>query len=121
MADGQDFAHIKVRTKTSPDEVIYAGVPEEGEETFLQNDAASVPAPVPPAAQDVSQATSQSASPAQSASSTSTHTVRRSDSYRETTMADLQDTKVPLAQKLVIIAAILLIIVALAYYMMVLR
>ena len=43
------------------------------------------------------------------------------DEYHETTLEDLQSTSMPLAQKIVIIAAVICIIGALVYYFLLMR
>ena len=45
----------------------------------------------------------------------------RADEYRETTLEDLESQNMPLAQKIVIIAAVVCIIGALVYYFAVMR
>lgn len=45
----------------------------------------------------------------------------RKETYRETTLEDLQSEKMPTAQKVVIIAAVICIIGALAYYFLFMR
>lgn len=46
---------------------------------------------------------------------------RRNGGYREATLEDLESSRMPITQKIVIIAAVVLIIVAIVYYFMVMR
>ncbi len=127
MANEQGFSHIKVTSSDQADEVIYAGVsaqpkPDSPEQPEQSNEQAQSQQP----AQGEEQAQGgKAAQPQQQAQAAQPKQPKRQkpadDGYRETTLEDLKGTKAPLAQKLVIIAAIVLIIVAIAYYFAVLR
>ena len=92
----EEFKHIKVTAAAEDDEVVVAGVSQETPQT-----AASA-APTKPREQR---------EPRQP----------REDSYHETTLEDLERTPMPLAQRIIIIAAVVCIIGALVYYFTVMR
>ena len=89
----EEYKHITVTAAEEDDEVVVAGAPQEAPQAV---------APTEPREQR---------KPGKS----------REDSYRETTLDDLKGSPAPLAQKIVIIAAIICIIGALVYYFVAMR
>ena len=92
----EEFKHIKVTAAEEDDEVVVAGVQPEVPQTVASA------APTKPREQR---------EPRQP----------HGDSYHETTLEDLEGTPMPLAQKIVIIAAVICIIGALVYYFVAMR
>ena len=103
MADG--FKHITVTAAEEDDEVIVAGAVEAPD---VEPEPEPEPAPV--------------AKPdSKPASKTIPKEAPGDDGYHETTLEDLEGAKMPLAQRIVIIAAIICIIGALVYYFVAMR
>ena len=122
------MAHIKVNP-ADEDEVIVAGI--GAQPTVDQLDAS---APVPETAMDeppTPEAAPLPASPPaaravpdrQPGASRSPKQVRRPESgdYHETTLEDLETPGMPLAQRIVIVAAVVCIIGAIVYYLVAMR
>ena len=124
-----EFKHISVTPAEEEDVVIRAGLPEvpednpaeagiqvegevEGEDAPGQESAP--PADEPPAEAPVADEPDAEAPPAE-APAGRTRT-KKADDYHETTLADLDSGPMPMAQRIVIIAAVICIIGALAYY-----
>lgn len=126
MAKG-DFKHIQV-TAAEEDEVIIAGVgaPADSMEPTVGQAPKSEPMAQQPPASQSSQVAPSPAQPERPATTSkptksSSKGVKKKDDYHETTLEDLQGTPMPLAQKIVIIAAVVCIIGALVYYFAVMR
>lgn len=111
MAQGEGFKHITVTAADDEDVVIVAGaVGQSGEES----DAART--------EDLAQTREEAPDPRPEAElqpemhRASKSTASKDDSYRETTLEDLEQGPMPIAQRVVIVAAIVCIIGALIYY-----
>ena len=122
--DTAGFKHITVTPAEEEDEVIRAGLPEtpedapeteaqvEPEDALLEPEAQVEPADAP----------EEEGAPAieEPAVKPQPERVRarakKADDYHETTLEDLESGPMPMAQKIVIIAAVICIIGALAYY-----
>lgn len=98
MADDAGFKHIAVNA--DDDVVIRAGAP------------AQVPEPAP-AADAADEPVEPSSAPAQP---TATPAKASDDGYRPTTLEDIEQSRMPLAQKIVIIAAVLAVAAFIAWY-----
>lgn len=140
MATGE-FKHISVTASEDEDEVIYVGASPEAAEEPRRDGLQAVGAKERDASSDegaVSEATNaandQVASNAGQAQSKSAEgrgeagrgqkppaTGHKADPYRQTTLEDLNSQKMPLVQKIVIIAAVLCIIGAIGYYLAFMR
>lgn len=112
MAQGEGFKHITVTAAEDEDVVIHAGIARG-------DDDATAPAT---SGDDCVEATGDqhdAGEPDREADVARLRQPTRSrakrDDYRETTLEDLQSLKMPLVQKIVIIAAVLCIIGAIAY------
>ena len=140
------MARIKV-TPAEEDEVIVAGITSnqpldagaavDVDGTFandrpaadsmsapLQASTAAEPAPLPGglSAQVASQPSSDSPAVAERQMAVSANQRKRAKSdYQETTLEDLEPTSMPLAQRIVIVAAVVCIIGALVYYFVAMR
>ncbi len=134
MAQGEGFKHITVMAAEDEDVVIYAGLGEadeapeaaiveaEVEEAEAPADSAAnekaAEGDLHTAAEDALHAPAEGGT-SQPAGDSKPHLQSkpaRKDSYRETTLEDLQDHSMPIAQRIVIIAAIVCIIGAVIYY-----
>lgn len=113
MANEQGFSHIKVRASEPADEVIYAGASAQPAQDEQQEQSK------PPVQSEKNEQQVKVEKPAQPMKAK--RKTSNDDTYHETTLEDLKGVKAPLAQKLVIIAAIVLIIVAIVYYFVALR
>lgn len=102
MAQGEGFKHITVTAPEEDDVVIVAGAKEPVD--AVADIEADEPAPLPAKAPESSGRPP--ASPG-----------RANEPYRETTLRDLESTPMPLAQRVVIAAAIICIIGAVIYYL----
>ena len=107
MGDG--FKRIVV-TPPEEDEVIVAGAVEAPD---------AAPNPAPDAAPD--DASDPAPLPASAPASRRPQPASAEEGYHETTLEDLEGTKMPLAQRIVIVAAIICIIGALIYYFVAMR
>ena len=136
------FKHITV-TAADEDEVIIAGVgavEPTAPDAAIKPDAATRPdaaieadAAAPsaegadlgsepmPEATPGSDRIEASTTPVPSQAAPAKRKKARADDYRETTLEDLESQSMPLAQKIVIIAAVVCIIGALVYYFAVMR
>jgi len=112
------MARITV-TPASEDEVIYAGVQSGSQTGSEAADEVTAPAAAVPAAdgRTASGPASLKAPKRQAASSKA----REKDAYREPTLEDLEPTPMPIAQRIVIVAAVVCIIGALVYYFVAMR
>ena len=116
------FKHIAVTAAEEDDFVIRAGVseqhepepepePEEQEETESADSAEMV----------VDEKTEPEVEPEPKPAPARKPAAKKKDTYHETTLEDLNSTQMPLAQKIVISAAIVCIIGAVIYYFAFLR
>jgi len=116
------FKHIAVTAAEEDDFVIRAGVsdqhetepepePEEQEETELADSAEMV----------VDEKTGPEVESKPKPAPARKPAAKKKDTYHETTLEDLNSTQMPLAQKIVIAAAIVCIIGAVIYYFAFLR
>ena len=142
MAQGEGFRHITVTAAEDDDAVIHAGIvrgddgaapatqgddcvetaddQRDGADSCQEADVTPRPAvqedPVAPNGLDADE---RAAWPARTGeggrSSQPARSRAKRDDYRETTLEDLQSLKMPLVQRIVIIAAVLCIIGAIAY------
>ena len=103
MEQGEGFKHITVTVAEEEDVVIHAGLGE-----------APVPEEPEPAPEPVSAPEPALVSAPEVAAKPKPKPVPE-DGYHETTLEDLQDRSMPLAQRIVIIAAIICIIGAVIY------
>ena len=121
MGSGE-FKHITVNPSEDDDFVIHAGVaaPEAAVEGAAENAAESAaPEPATPgiAEEGVAVAASQDeGQPRRKPEGVSAKPRKRDDGYHETTLEDLKGEKMPIAQRVVIIAAVICIIGAVVYY-----
>ncbi len=127
MAQGEGFKHITVTAPEEDDVVIVAGATniEESPAEELPNEAPiaeELPAEEPAAEasaprveEQPAQASEQVKKPVQPAKQPAKQAARKKDAYHETTLEDLQGNSMPMAQKIVIIAAIICIIGAVIY------
>ena len=118
------FKHIAVTAAEEDDFVIRAGVPEQ---------PATVPEPEPedleklepvdPSEVEVDEEpeSKPEVEPEPTPAPARKPSAKREDTYHETTLEDLNSTQMPLAQKIVIVAAIVCIIGAVIYYFAFLR
>ena len=132
MGDNE-FKHIAVTAADEDDFVIKAGIVNENAPAAAP--AETVPAPRPsheepaPAEHAEKPASEESVVDIKAPARTSPEQVRtpassqrsqspskKGDTYRETTLEDLESTPMPLAQRIVIIAAVVCIIGAVIYY-----
>ena len=97
MAEAQRFSHIKV-SDADDDIVIQAG-------------AAPAPEPAVPAAPEPDPAPAAPVSPAPARPA-----AKRADAYRETTLEDLESSKMGTAQKAVIVLAVIGVIAFAVWY-----
>lgn len=138
MAQGEGFKHIAVTPADEEDVVFQAGVVRDGDSTSAGGGAQEAEPPVeepelpaqeaePPAdeAELLVEEPELPAEPPAKLPVESSQVVKaqagrtsagKKDAYRETTLEDLQSTSMPLAQKIVIIAAVVCIIGAVVYY-----
>lgn len=114
MAENEGFKHITVTAADDEDVVIMAGASEglapaeaEGEPAF---EGASAVEPADKPASDFA------VEPKPEHKSAPKSEAKSKGDYRETTLEDLQGQSMPLAQRIVIIAAIICIIGAVIYY-----
>lgn len=98
MAEKSAFAHIVVTPDEDEDIVVQAGLVEPEPDPEPEPEA---PAPEPASAAPV---------PAARAA--------RDDSFRPTTLEDLAGTKMPLAQKVVVVLAVLALAAFVAWYLL---
>lgn len=122
--DGDSFKHIKVTAGEDEDVVIEAGLAREsaapeparadGSDADRAGEHPGDSASEPRAAT----AEPTSAAPAEQRAAAAPARKRKPDAYRETTLEDLKPDPMPMAQKVVIIAAVVCIIGALVYYFM---
>lgn len=142
MPDQQRFSHITVSTDDDDEIVIHAGAPASGIASQMADTGAAAPEPsavdaadevadavaprpeshVAPTTDDASEASvdaSETASRDGGAvaveSTRATDRAKRKDEYRETTLEDLEETKAPLTQRIVIVIAVLLIVAFVVY------
>ena len=128
MADSE-FKHIAVTAAEEDDFVIRAGVVDRTDDALpAEPDAAlepqTEPASSPESVSEPELTPEPQPEPARKAAQTSPArkpSAKKDDGYRETTLEDLESTKMPLAQKVVIAAAIVCIIGAVIYYLAFLR
>ena len=132
MADGEGFKHIALNAPDD-DEVIVAGVAAEEGAAGSASPAAAAGAASQPASAAVPDAgNAPDATPAaaeraaeqpakEGAPQPASGRKDAADRYAETTLEDLESEPRPLAQRIVIIAAVLLIIAALVYSFVVMR
>lgn len=123
MANPQEFSHITV-TADEDDVVIQAGAVEEAvveEAPAAEVDDAREEDPES-APEDVSSASGRNAEvPASSATTPTAPTAREkadAASFRETTLDDLESTRMPTTQKAIIIVAVLGVIAFAAWYLL---
>ena len=126
MADSE-FKHIAVTAAEEDDFVIRAGVVDRTDDALpVEPDAALEPQsePTPESVSEPEPTPEPQPEPARKAAQASPArkpSAKKDDGYRETTLEDLESTKMPLAQKVVIAAAIVCIIGAVIYYLAFLR
>lgn len=129
MAQSEGFKHITVTPPDDDDVVILAGAASDEPQAVqpangplgdgVGRDGEKRPGEIPhmDAASDAAEQPRQSERPPQRDRQGQRQQQRqRKDAYRETTLEDLQSTRMPLAQKIVIIAAVVCIIGAIVYY-----
>lgn len=107
------FSHIKVGGDSfdDDDEVIVAGIPSNA-----ASDSATAPEPEPATATEPEPAPAAAPAPAPApASKSATAKKAKKDDYHETTLEDLESTKMGGMQIVLIIAAIVLVIIAGVY------
>ena len=127
MSD-QGFKHITVTTPDEDDFVIQAGIvgkdePANEEPPIAEaaREPAREPAGKPAEPQEAQSRPTQPEQPADETRRPDAEPARRktpqkADAYRQTTLEDLESGTMPLAQRIVIIAAIVCIIGAVVYY-----
>ena len=142
MAQGEGFRHITVTAAEDDDVVIHAGIvrgddgavpatqgdnrletegdrhdgADSGQEADIAPRSAVRKDPVAPNGSDADERSDLRTRTGESGRSPQPMRSRaKCDDYRETTLEDLQSLKMPLVQKIVIIAAVLCIIGAIAY------
>ena len=126
-----EFKHITVTAVEDEDEVIVAGVGavetagtddvvESSSVVLSETEVDPAHEPMPESASDSEQAVTPISSEQSKAVPTQRKAARKDD-YHETTLEDLEPGGMPLAQKIVIIAAVVCIIGALVYYFAVMR
>ena len=121
MANPQEFSHITV-TADEDDVVIQAGAVEEAvvEEAAEVDDAREED--LESAGADASSASAHNAEvPASSATTPTTPTAREkadAASFRETTLDDLESTRMSTTQKAIIVVAVLGVIAFVAWYLL---
>lgn len=135
MADPNGFRHIQVTPEAEEDTVIRAGVgaspaeqrsavrlqPQQIPPAHARTQPQPAPAPMPaPAPQQAAQpqhrqqpSQQRTTSPAVFAARQPAH---KKDDYHETTLEDLESTKMSLMQKCVIAGAIVLLVIGAVYY-----
>lgn len=120
MAESEGFKHITVTAADDEDVVIVAGTGEATAPASTQPEGEASPkeAVTPePAGEPVSDAAVQpKAEPEPKPEPEPKAKAKPKDDYRETTLEDLQGQSMPLAQRIVIVAAIICIIGAVIYY-----
>ena len=119
MAQGEGFKFITVTAPEEDDVVIVAGaVGEHGQPETPEPTPAPEPELAPESASEpvLEPAPAPAPAPAPTSKPKSRSKPTRSDDYRETTLEDLEQGPMPLAQRIVIIAAIVCIIGAVIYY-----
>ena len=112
MAQGEGFKHITVTAAEDEDVVILAGATPTGDSVITE------PATEEPVPEEPVKAQSPVPEPQPSKATKPAPSKRakaKGDSYRETTLEDLEDTSMPFAQRVVIVAAIVCIIGAVIY------
>ena len=117
------FKHITVNAPDEDDVVIQAGLPRH--DGVPARDSAAAPEVEPAPAADApvpdESAGADGGADAAERKARAAKPARRDARSRETTLADLEGEPMPLAQRIVIIAAIVCIIGALVYYFMFMR
>jgi cobalamin biosynthesis Mg chelatase CobN len=140
MADPKGFTHIQVTPEPEEDTVIRAGVGAQGAPSVPEGSSAHpqtqpqqipparpqtqpqpAPAPMPaPAPQQVAQPQQQPSQQAvqqrRATPSAASAPARKKDEYHETTLEDIESTKMSTMQKCVIVGAIVLLIIGAVYY-----
>ena len=124
MADQTEFKHITVNPAEADDVVIHAGAPKSEDESLhagTQQESSAQTSSVSP--QSVQPEESHASSPAVSDASAKTakpkaaSSKRDSDSYHPTTLEDIEGSKMPKTQIVVIVVAIVAIIAFVVWYM----
>lgn len=105
MTDQANFKHIRV-SSGDDDVVIVAGAPTEGPLTALSAEEA---APEPAREEQSTAASREEKTPVHTAPA-------RADGYQPTTLEDLQQSKMPLAQKVIVALAVLAVIAFVVWY-----
>ena len=121
MAQGEGFKHITVTAAEEEDVVILAGAATAGDSEMPESfeapaealQVAEEPAPRP---EGPTPRHPEGEARRASAKQATSERSKQKDGYHETTLEDLQDSPMPLTQKIVIVAAIVCIIGALIYY-----
>lgn len=116
------FKHIAVTAAEEDDFVIRAGVPDQPEaslEPELEERGTVEPVDSPEVEVDEEPEPEVEFEP--ESAPTRKPAAKKKDAYHETTLEDLNSTQMPLAQKIVIAAAIVCIIGAVIYYFAFLR
>lgn len=122
MDSHQNFKHITLREAEAKDEVIFAGVasPAIAESEASADEELKPETPI--YAVEEASFFAKNHQREETLPHIMAHKVTPpTDAYYETTLEDLKSTKMPLSQKIVIIAAIALIIVAIVYCITTLR
>ena len=107
MVQGEGFKHISVTAAEEDDVVIVAGLKDRDDEGRETPAPADEPEPEPESELEPDPVPASRPKPASRPS--------KEDAYREATLADLERTPMPFAQRVVIVAAIICIIGAVIY------
>jgi len=117
MAQSEGFKHITVTPAEEEDVVIRVGA--TGGDGLAEEPQVE-PEPVS-AHQAEADEPARSDQPAPAPTEAKTRSQKKRDDYREATLEDLKSQPMPLAQKIVIAAAVVCIIGAIVYYLLFLR
>ena len=121
MAQSEGFKHITVTPAEEDDVVIRVGATgSDGPAEEPQVEPEPDPEPVS-AHQAEADEPAQSDQPVPEPTKAKPSTQKKRDDYREATLEDLKSQPMPLAQKIVIAAAVVCIIGAIVYYLLFLR
>ena len=116
------FKHIAVTAAEEDDFVIRAGVSEQpGIESESESEELEEVEPVDSSEVEVDEKPEPEVEPELKPTPARKPAAKKKDTYHETTLEDLNSTQMPLAQKIVIAAAIVCIIGAVIYYFAFLR